>query len=218
MRLPPTFGIEDDKWIPTPGDWFLGTWYFTHSNQPTYQTWKNMQWTLSATANNSFDGTLNDLTSFQLLSGPDTTTVWKIYGVSTRTVLAGNITRDSYYYVPAGPLDFVSLTWEVIAWGYDKGGVPYAVVYETEADGQIPPAFDIISRNDNGPSRDTLDAINEAVKGIKNAQLSAMLAAVKNLEQNGGRNGGLCSLLIMACNSLTWFRILSDVQCGLHDQ
>jgi hypothetical protein len=144
--------------------------------------------------------------------------VWKIYGVDTRTVVAGNITRDSYNYVPAGPLDFAGNIWEVIAWGYDKGGVPYAVVYETEADGQISPAFDIISRNDNDPSQDTVDAINEAVRRIKNAQLSALLAAVKNLEQNGGRNGGLCSLLIMVCNSLTGFRILSDVQCGLHDQ
>lgn len=203
MRLPPTLGIEDDKWIPTPGDWLLGTWYFTHSNRPTYQTWKNMQWTLSATANNSFDDTLNDLTSFQLLSGPDTTTVWKIYGVDTRTVVAGNITRDSYNYGPNGPLDFAGNIWEVIAWGYDKGGVLYDVVYESEVDGQTTTAFDIISRNDNGPSRDTLDTINEAVRGIKNAQLSALLADVKNLEQNGRRNGGLCSLLIMACNSLT---------------
>jgi hypothetical protein len=193
MRLPPTLDLDEDKdWTPTPGQWFLGTWYFTYSNQIQYNQWHNMQWTLSARPNNSFDDTLNDLVSFQLLSGPDTTTVWKIYGVDTRTVVNTTITRDSYTYIPTGPLAFASNIWEVIAWGYDKEGAPYAVLYETASNGQPTASFDIISRRDDGPSEETLDAIYKAVGDLKNKELSSLLAAVKKLRQDSGRIGCLC--------------------------
>lgn len=70
--------------------------------------------------------------------------------------------------------------------------MPYAVVYETPADaGLVGPSLDIISRDDNGPSKATLDAIYDGIKDLHNSQLDSLLASVVKLKQNGGRNGEL---------------------------
>jgi len=154
-----------------------------------YLNWQNMQWTLSPRPNNSFDDTLNDLTSFQFLN---TTKVWALYGIDSRMVIDNTTLRDSYDYKPSGAFAFAFNSWEVIAWGYDCEGVPYAVVYETPAF-QTPAAFDIISRSDKGPTKNTIDMIHRAVADLRNNELSGMLAQVKKLVQNGGRNGSKCS-------------------------
>lgn len=97
---------------------------------------------------------------------------------------------DSYTYIPTGPLAFANNTWEVIAWGYDSNAVPYAVLYETPADAG-PPCLDIISREDKGPSKDTLKAIYDGIKDLRNSDLNTLLASVVKLTQNRGRNGQL---------------------------
>ncbi|KAF4630705.1 hypothetical protein G7Y89_g7440 [Cudoniella acicularis] len=187
-RLPPTFEIPGKTWEPTPYNWFLGTWYFTHSNSVVYQLWQDMQWTLSATGTTDIDGTLQDLTSEFALN--ETAFVFKNYGIDTPTVINGQIIPDSYTYVPTAPLSFANNTWEVLAWGYDSNGVPYAAVYETPADaGFTGPSLDIISRDDNGPSKPTLDGIYDAIKYLKNSQLDALLSSVVKLPQNGARDG-----------------------------
>jgi hypothetical protein len=68
--------------------------------------------------------------------------------------------------------------------------VPYSVVYETPADaGFVGPSLDIISRDDTGPSKTTLDLIYAGIKELHNQQLDGLLASVVKLTQNGGRNG-----------------------------
>jgi len=147
-----------------------------------------MQWTLSPTESYAIDGTLQDLTSEFALN--ETSFVFKNYGIDTPTVINGALVPDSYAYVPTAPLAFANNTWEVIAWGYDSNGVPYAVVYETP-DAGIGPSLDIMSRDDDGPSKDTLNAIYAGVKSLYNEALNALLASVVKLPQNGGRNGEL---------------------------
>jgi len=191
IRLPPTFEIKTcgcATWDPTPPSWFLGTWYFSYSNSIIYQEFQDMQWTLSPTETYAIDGTLQDLTSEFALN--ETNFVFKNYGIDTPTVINGSPVPDSYTYIPTAPLAFANNTWEVIAWGYDSKGVPYSVVYETP-DAGIGPSLDIISRDDDGPSKDTLDAIYAAVKGLHNEALDALLASEVKLTQNGGRNGQL---------------------------
>jgi hypothetical protein len=188
IRLPPTIAITGKTWDPTPYNWFLGTWYFAYSNSVIYQLWQDIQWTLSPTETNGIDGTLQDLTTE--FYGNETFFVFKNYGIDTPTVINGQVIPDSYTYVPTPPLSYSNNTWEVMAWGYDSNDVPYAVVYETPIDaGLIGPSFDIISRDDNGPSKATLDAIYAGVKDLKNANLTALLANVVKLSQNGGRDG-----------------------------
>ncbi|KAN0112531.1 hypothetical protein V8E51_005482 [Hyaloscypha variabilis] len=191
IRLPPTFQLPSQiDWEPTPPFWFLGTWYFAYSNSVVYQLFQNMQWTLYPTGTYGIDGTLQDLTSEFALN--KTSFVFKNYGVDTPTVINGQPVPDSYTYVPTPPLTFANNTWEVIAWGYDSDGVPYAVVYETPADGGlVGPSLDIISRSDKGPSKPTLDAIYDGINDLHNDALSAVLKIVVKLTQNGGRNGEL---------------------------
>jgi len=149
-----------------------------------------MEWTLSPTETYSIDGTLQDLTTSFALN--ETYFVFENYGVDTPTVINGKPIADSYTYIPTGPLAFANNTWEVIAWGYDGNGVPYAVVYETPVLGGLVSAnVDIMSRDDNGPSKETLLAIYDGIKNLHNSQLDALLASVANLTQNGGRNGEL---------------------------
>jgi len=191
IRLPPTFQLPSQiDWEPTPPFWFLGTWYFAYSNSVVYQLFQNMQWTLYPTGTYGIDGTLQDLTSEFALN--KTSFVFKNYGVDTPTVINGQPVPDSYTYVPTPPLIFANNTWEVIAWGYDSDGVPYAVVYETPADGGlVGPSLDVISRSDKGPSKPTLDAIYDGINDLHNDALSAVLKIVVKLTQNGGRNGEL---------------------------
>ena len=147
-----------------------------------------MQWTLSPTETNPIDGTLQDLTTEFALNRTDF--VFENYGIDTPTVINGKPVADSFTYIPTGPLAFANNTWEVIAWGYDSIGVPYSVVYETPADaGFVGPSLDIISRDDTGPSKATLDLIYAGIKELHNQQLDGLLASVVKLTQNGGRNG-----------------------------
>jgi len=149
-----------------------------------------MQWTLYPTGTYGLDGTLQDLTTEFALN--ETSFVFKNYGVDTPTLINGQPVPDSYTYIPTPPLTFANNTWEVIAWGYDSDGVPYAVVYETPADGGIVgPSLDIISRSDKGPSKPTMDAIYDGISDLHNDALTALLKIVVKLPQNGARNGEL---------------------------
>jgi hypothetical protein len=149
-----------------------------------------MEWTLSPTENYSIDGTLQDLTSEFALN--ETAFVFKNYGIDTPTVINCKPIPDSYTYVPTGPLAIANNTWEVIAWGYASDGVPYAVVYETPVlGGLVSASLDIMSRDDKGPTKDTLDAIYDGIKDLNNNQLDALLPLVVKLKQDGARNGQL---------------------------
>lgn len=149
-----------------------------------------MQWTLSPTETYSIDGTLQDLTTEFAFN--ETFYVFKNYGIDTPTFINGKAVPDSYTYVPTGALAFANNTWEVIAWGYDGKGVPFAVVYETPAAaGAVGASLDIISRDDDGPSKETLKEIEDGVKALHDSQLNSLLASVVKLTQNGGRNGQL---------------------------
>lgn len=191
FRLPPTFLLPaHHSWEPTPPMWFFGTWYFGHSNSPVYQLFQDMQWTLYPTGTFGIDGTLQDLTTEFAVN--ETSFVFKNYGIDTPTVINGAPVPDSYTYIPTPPLAFANNTWEVIAWGYDSEGVPYAVVYETPEDGGlIGPVLDIISRSDKGPTKATLDAIYDGINDLHNDALDVLLKAVVVLPQNGARNGEL---------------------------
>ena len=196
-RVPPTLSNKTDQtWVPTPQGWFLGTWYFSWSSSVTYQSWRNMQWTLSLRETNSRNDTLNDLTSYQ---DPDSSTVYMIYGIDTPTVVQDTPQRDTYNFVPTPPLSADNNTWEVISWGYDEVGVPYSVLYETAAAAQTEGVFDIISRSDKGPSQETLRLINATVKAMGNQEVITLLGQVEPLTQDGSRIGELDPICNATC-------------------
>jgi len=191
VRPPPTYDILY-PWTPTPPGWFLGTWYFTHSSQVVYQEFRNMQWTLTPEANTSYlypyVPVLNDLTSHQVLNGSGDTIFFE-YGLDYLVTANGSTAHDAYAYFPTGLLSSENNTWEVISWGYDLDGVPFAVMFETESLHEGSTSLDIIARGISGPNPITLSWILAAVKALGNPLLAPLVDNVKKLVQDGGRNG-----------------------------
>ena len=146
-----------------------------------------MQWTVTPTETTLLDGTLQDLATESILNE---TFVFENYGIDIPTVEDGRLVPDSYFYDPIGPLAAANETWEVIAWGYDSNSVPYMVIYETAMHGGLGgPWLDITSRDDNGPSKLTLDTIYQGIKGLHNNRLYKLLPSLMKLKQDGGQNG-----------------------------
>jgi hypothetical protein len=198
MRLPTAITNETTRgWEATPPGWFFGTWYFTHSNQENYFTFRNMQWTVSKRNPNDLDDSLNDLTTFQILNSTDNT-VWEIYGIDTPAIVQGAPERDSYYFNPTGELAFGYNKYEFIAWGYDRDGVAWFVMSETvPGDTTTLATLDIGSRSDKGPNEETMELIREAMVQLGNEELLAVMSNVTKLVQDGGRTGQLWP----ACNA-----------------
>lgn len=150
-----------------------------------------MQWTLSPEANTSYlypyVPVLNDLTSHQVLNGSGDTVFFE-YGLDYLVTANGTTAHDAYAYFPTGPLSSENNTWEVISWGYDLDGVPFAVMYETPAFREGAASLDIISRDVRGPNAITLSWILEAVKALRNSALTSLVGNVQKLVQDGGRN------------------------------
>jgi len=117
-------------------------------------------------------------------------TVWTIYGIDTPTRVGKDgsiVAQDSYDDEPVGPI--TANTYEVIGWGYDSCGVPFAVWYETPLPNSTIPIFDIVSRSDQGPSDLTLKSIFEAVTALDDPVVSDLASKSKKLIQNGARDG-----------------------------
>jgi hypothetical protein len=183
FRLPPSLSSSPSSaatWNGTPGDWFLGTWYFFASSSPVYQTTDNMQWTLTSISqsNDSAASThLQDLTTYYI-NGSE----YPFYGFDSPIV------TNAYTYIPTGLIANYNNTWTVIAWGYDSMGVPYSVLYETAAYQSVP-YLDFISRDECGIQDDTFQLLQDGVRHLNNIELNSLLANVTKLTQSGARNG-----------------------------
>jgi hypothetical protein len=199
IRTPPTFGNgTDTTWTPIPDRWMLGTWFFTRSNSLNYQSWRNMQWTLSPQEPNSYNDTLTDLVSWQVANSSQ---IFLSYGIDTPSIVGGIKQHNSYHWVPPPPMNIVNNTWEVISWGYDAVSVPYVVLYETPGVGQNQSAFDIISRSDKGVTPKTMHAINDGLVTLGNQELITLAGQAKPLRQDGARDGSLYPICNATCQS-----------------
>jgi hypothetical protein len=183
-------------WTPIPDHWMLGTWYFTRSNSASYQSYRNMQWTLSPREPNTLDDTLTDVASWQTVNSSQ---IFLFYGIDTPTIVGGIEQHDSYNWVPPVPANVANNTWEVIAWGYDAISVPYIVLYETASVGENQCIFDIISRSDQGVTNETLDAINNGLTALGNQELITLAGQAKPLRQDGDRYGELYPICNATC-------------------
>ncbi|KAL1640665.1 hypothetical protein SLS58_006679 [Diplodia intermedia] len=111
IRLPPTYSTPPSSppdWDATPGDWFLGHWYYIASGNPAYRAWRNMQWHLTplSQANTSSPSSqLQDVVSYDL-AGDGGGGEYLIYGTDTP------VAPDAYQWVAAGPLAAQNNTWQ----------------------------------------------------------------------------------------------------------
>ncbi len=81
-------------------------------------------------------------------------------------------------------------TWAVLSWGYDTCGIPFFVAYESEivAVGN-PPALDIESKSEEGPTKETLNEILTSLKALGNKEITALVKQVAATVQDGERRG-----------------------------
>lgn len=185
IRLPPTLSTPPSSppdWDVTPGDWFLGRWYYNGSGNPAYQGWSNMQWHLTPI---SLDDTsepssqLQDLVSYDFEGGE-----YFIYGIDTP------VAPDAYQWVAVGPLSVQNNTWQILSWGYDSASVPYTMFYETWPSGtNTPSQFYFVSRSDKGIAEDTHRILVDGVKKLGNSELNEALTRVHPIKQDGSRHG-----------------------------
>ncbi|THH31224.1 hypothetical protein EUX98_g2993 [Antrodiella citrinella] len=176
-----------------PTGWQYGNWKMTYSSQPAYLPVLNLQWDSSPLFPQSdvLPGQNNDLDSYQL---ENSTVVITAYGVDTprrsNDKSLGAEWDDVYDYVGKGNISPDNNTFEIISWGYDTDGVPYAVIYETPvAATDATAGLDIESRSDTGPSETTLQAIKDALLSLGNEQITELVNQTVPLVQNGARKG-----------------------------
>ncbi|KAL0259317.1 hypothetical protein SLS55_005053 [Diplodia seriata] len=187
IRLPPTFSTPPSSppdWDATPGDWFLGHWYYIASGNPAYREWRNMQWHLTPISlrdnTSSPSPQLQDVVSYDLEGGGG----YLIYGIDTP------VAPDAYRWVAAGPLAAQNNTWQVLAWGYDSADVAYAMFFETWPSGtNTPSQLYFISRSDRGIAEDTYRSLLRGVTELGDSELGEALNRVYPITQDGGRHG-----------------------------
>jgi len=194
-RLPPTINPNPKtflSWITPPGGWFYGNWKITHTSQPAYMTFRNMQFDSSPVFPQTIAGQNNDLTSFQL---PNSSVINTAFGIDTpRRANDPSLGPEFdlvFDFVGSGNLATTQNSWELLAWGYDSCGDGYMVIYETPVinSTDFPAGLDIESRADTGPTPKTLTAIFSALKALGNSDLSALVDETVALVQDGARRG-----------------------------
>ncbi|KKY13940.1 hypothetical protein UCDDS831_g08578 [Diplodia seriata] len=189
IRLPPTFSTppaSPPDWDATPGDWFLGHWYYIASGNPAYREWRNMQWHLTPISlrdnTSSPSPQLQDVVSYDLEGGGGGG--YLIYGIDTP------VAPDAYRWVAAGPLAAQNNTWQVLAWGYDSADVAYAMFFETWPSGtNTPSQLYFVSRSDRGVAEDTYRSLLRGVTVLGDSELGEALDRVYPITQDGGRHG-----------------------------
>lgn len=197
-RLPPSLNPNPEHtgaYEPMPSGWLYGTWHVTFSSQPNYLPLLNLQWNPSPhfPENGTLPGQNNDLSSFQLAGD---TTIHTAYGIDTprrsNDPTLGPGWADIYDFVGTGGLRTINNSIEMIAWGYDTDGVPYAVMYETpvlDPSNLGPADIDIDSRSDTGPTNATLGVIFDELLKLGNKEIAALTEQIVPLVQNGARRG-----------------------------
>jgi hypothetical protein len=186
LRYPPTVdATADNTWTPPPPAWLFGNWKIRYSSRPSYQKLYNFQhdcYPVLPTNTSVTSGLQIDLTSFNLPPNPSNATLNEMiltaFGYDTPLT---NIAPSVYRFDGTGYLSGVSNIWEETAWGYDTKGVGYRVEYETAVVGEGP-CVNILSREETGPSQETLKEIFNSMRELY-AGNESLLELVQNVTQ-----------------------------------
>lgn len=176
-----------------PPGWYYGTWHVTHSSQPGYWGYRNLQYNPSPFFPQSslLPGQDNDLSSFQIGNSSVITTA---YGVDTprrsNDKSLGPEWDDVTDFVGTGNLATMANSIEYISWGYDTLGVPYTVNHETAMPQfDFPTDINVASASDKGPSNATLTEIYNALLALDNAEITRLVQEIRPLVHDGARRG-----------------------------
>jgi hypothetical protein len=197
-RLPPILfdnpALLEQNWTAPPKGWLFGTWDVTYSSVISYSFLYNFQYFGAAYSEATIPGQNLDLTSFQI--SPTDSHVYTAYGIDTPHYRGNSDcgAECAYVYDFRGPNIDAANTWNLLAWGVDTRGDEYHVVYETQSydrNGEpLPgntPGIDVICRNGEGPSQETLAGIFSALTGLGNANITSIVERIKRMKYDGRR-------------------------------
>ena len=186
----------NSTWAPAPYGYHFGSWWVSHSSQPTYQPLYNLQIEYYPVLPQSASFRNVDLTSYQLANSSSVIT-----GFGYDYYHYNDTVSDWVYdFVGTGTLAAFNNTWELLAWGYDTDGEPYMVLYETPvAFNSAPSDIDILSRVKGGPTADTRRALLEGLKELEIAELTMLVAEMVELPVDDRRDGLGPALCDQAC-------------------
>ncbi|KAF4546186.1 uncharacterized protein LTHEOB_4183 [Lasiodiplodia theobromae] len=205
FRLPPSFSdppFSPDSWDKVPDYWNYGVWYFVATSSAILADWTNIQWEMTPLSLDnqsapSVEG--QEFFYFELLGVPV-----KLYGTTWP------LAPDSYESTLPGAGAVINNVWEFIAWGYDSKGVPYALLYETQA-GPLPPSISLLSRSNSGVAEDTYELLREGLRNLGNADLAQLADDLYHLPHNHNNDGEP----FPTCGSTCKLNLLVDLPVNL---
>jgi len=200
LRYPPS--IDDNTrtwpawtaWTAFPPAWLFGNWKVRYSSQPVYRALYNFQsdtYPVLPTDGSDPPGRQYDVVSFSAVADATDATLGPVvvtaFGYDTPLP---HVAPGVYRFHGSGALAHVTNTWEVLAWGYDSDAVAWRLEYETAHSGGVP-NFNILSREETGPSPRTLAAIFDAMEHLfhDDADLLALARNLTALPLDGRRTG-----------------------------
>lgn len=183
VRDPPTFpnGTTPIGWTPPPSGWIFKPWNQVITSNAQTAFLRNFQW--DPTPINPIDpqGTINDLSTFQL---PNNDTVFTSYGVTTP--------NPNYVAVMdfrgTGILENATSQYSWLGWGCDGNKNAYYLTYATAAEASgTPSGIDFMSVVDTGLDEETKNAVVAALKQSKNEEIRKIADSFLPNVQDGGR-------------------------------
>lgn len=113
--------------------------------------------------------------------------IFTAFGYDTPLAVAAYVFR----FNGTGILSTTSNEWEVTAWGYDSDSVGYRVEFETEAPGAGGPCINVLSREETGPTRETVEGILTGMREVyaNDEGLLGLVANVTRMHVDGRRTG-----------------------------
>lgn len=160
---PPTTSNLPSTDSPSPTiDYLYGTWYASHSSLPLWKTHRNvsMLYEPLEPTKGSQQATLHrmdDTVTYQTLTSDKIKTV---HGIDTASGEGAAV----WDWRGTGWLKLMSSHWEILGFGQDAG-VRWLLVYFASTL-VTPVGIDILSDHKQGPSEDTVAAIQNALRGM----------------------------------------------------
>lgn len=196
FRFPPTLDTSlDATWIEPPLGYIYGNWKVRYSSRAVYSNLYNFEAdTYPALPTNTSipEGRNIDLTSFQTAITGNASIDNHVITVFGYDYSLTDIAPYVFQFRGEGTQAATINNWELLAWGYDRYGVPWRAEYETEyqtATQYGEPCINVLSRVEDGPDSETYQQILLAMQKTfaSNKDLLTSATNITELPRDGRR-------------------------------
>ncbi|KAK1815115.1 hypothetical protein LTR12_010454 [Friedmanniomyces endolithicus] len=195
---PPSFSAAN----PPPGyqsptlSWLTETWHVTHSTLPMWKNKRNVriQYTPlppSTGSNSAASETdrIDDLVTYQSLTGDKVTTLHGVDKLSTTTSTGSNgEAKDAWDWRGKGWLKIAGSHWEVLGWGEEVATGNKWVVTEFAKTLFTPAGVDVYSQRPEGLQQVTLEGIKRALEGTGDENVKRMAVELFEIKRDDTRS------------------------------